>query len=119
MLRGNAEILLFVTIEIKWEEASTLKIKTLLEYVLPHLLAFTYCPLLICGSGKNELLTSLNYVATFWLQHVDVAEGRPVVQDTLTKHGKLGTPHQIIGVVGMPQPVGPAAASGRGVEDVV
>jgi hypothetical protein len=42
------------------------------------------------NKGESELLTSLNYAATFWFQHVDMAKDHPVVQDALAEDGKLG-----------------------------
>jgi hypothetical protein len=41
--------------------------------------------------GKNELLASLDYAATFWFQHLNIAKDRTIVQEALAEHGKVGT----------------------------
>ncbi len=44
----------------------------------------------IIKERKNELLTSLDYAATFWFQHLDIAKGRTIVREALAEHGKVG-----------------------------
>jgi hypothetical protein len=40
---------------------------------------------------KNDLLTSLDYAATFWSHHLDIAKDRTIVQEALAERGKVGT----------------------------
>ena len=40
--------------------------------------------------GANEVLASLDYAATFWVQHLAIAKHTTIAQDALAEHGTIG-----------------------------
>lgn len=39
---------------------------------------------------RNRLVSSINYAATFWVQHVDGAQQTSLIQNALAKQGEVG-----------------------------
>jgi hypothetical protein len=40
---------------------------------------------------RNKLIASVDYAATFWVQHLESAKRTTPIQDTLTEQGEVGT----------------------------